>query len=194
MIRIKALIIYPLFLALWNLGTQKAEFEADAKNWCIWKNIPFTRMAVCKLFISDRSMRNLFYYRIGPLRNLLSWLLPGYDHLQITTPRGKISGGMIFQHGFSTIVSAEKIGKNCKIYQQVTIGYNHKLQAPIIGDNVEICCGAKVIGGIRIGNNVLIGANAVVVKDVPDNAIVAGIPAKVIGQLKTNADIFSRIH
>lgn len=190
---IKALIIYPLFIALWNLGAQRVEFDADAKNWCIWKNIRFTRLVVCKLFLSDKSMRNLFYYRVGPLRNLLSWLLPGYDHLQITTPRGQIGGGLIFQHGFSTIVSAERIGCNCKIYQQVTIGYNHKLQAPIIGDNVEICCGAKVIGGIRIGNNVLIGANAVVVKDVPDNSIIAGIPAKVIGQNIPDGDIFSRI-
>lgn len=73
----------------------------------------------------------------------------------------------------------KKIGKNCHIYQQVTIGYNG-VQAPIIGNNVRICCGAKVIGGIRVGNNVVIGANAVVCKDVPDNVIVGGVPAKVI--------------
>ena len=96
---------------------------------------------------------------------------------------------MIIQHGFSTIVSAERIGKNCKIYQQVTIGYNHDLKAPVIGENVEICCGAKVIGGITVGDNVLVGANAVVVTDVPPNSVVAGVPARVIRKLDHTRDL-----
>ena len=51
---------------------------------------------------------------------------------------------------------------------------------PTIGDNVTICPGAKIIGKITIGNNVTIGPNSVVVKDVPDNAVVVGIPAKIL--------------
>ena len=50
-------------------------------------------------------------------------------------------------------------------------------------NNVEICCGAKVIGGVTIGNNVIIGANAVVIQDVPNNCIVAGVPAKIIKKI-----------
>ena len=50
----------------------------------------------------------------------------------------------------------------------------------MIGDNVIICCGAKVIGGVNIGNNTIIGAQALVIHDVPENAIVGGVPAKVI--------------
>jgi serine O-acetyltransferase len=53
---------------------------------------------------------------------------------------------------------------------------------PVIGDNVYIAAGSRVLGGIKIGNDVIIGANAVVIKDVPDNCIVAGIPAKVISK------------
>lgn len=53
-------------------------------------------------------------------------------------------------------------------------------EVPVIGDNVRISAGARILGPVRIGNNVIIGANAVVVKDVPDNCIVAGIPAKII--------------
>lgn len=53
---------------------------------------------------------------------------------------------------------------------------------PILGDNVVVCCGAKIIGNVRIGNNVIIGANAVVVTDIPDYAVVGGVPAKVIGK------------
>ena len=52
--------------------------------------------------------------------------------------------------------------------------------APKVGDNVVICTGAKLIGNITIGNNVIIGAGAVVVKDVPDNAVVGGVPAKIL--------------
>lgn len=65
--------------------------------------------------------------------------------------------------------------------QGVTIGNkNTEDDCPIIGDNCDIGAGAKIIGAIHIGNNVTIGANAVVVKDIPDNCIVGGIPAKII--------------
>lgn len=73
-----------------------------------------------------------------------------------------------------------KIGKNCTIHQQVTIGQSEGNGAPIIGDNVMIGAGAKIIGNVKIGNNVKIGANAVVVKDVPDNATAVGVPARII--------------
>lgn len=144
-------------------------------------------------FISDKAFRNLFYYRVGPCHRLISWLLPGYDHLQITSPIGCIKGGLIIQHGFATIISAKSIGENCKIYQQVTIGYNHRLEAPVLGDNVEVCCGAKVIGGVHIGNNVLVGANSLVINDIPSNCVVVGCPAKIIRYLPEGEDIFSRI-
>lgn len=186
MTTLKATIFLPVYILLHLLCKEREAFDADAANWCRWKHLEYSNMAVCRLFISDKAFRNLFYYRLGQVHALISWLFPSYDHLQITTPRGHIAGGMIFQHGFSTIVSAKSIGRNCKIYQQVTIGYNHRLEAPVIGDNVEICCGAKIIGGVHIGNNVLIGANAVVVKDIPDNSVVAGIPARIIKRTISN--------
>ena len=73
------------------------------------------------------------------------------------------------------------IGDNCVFYQQVTVGQNHD-RYPVIGNNVTVYAGAKIIGGIHIGNNVIVGANAVVTKDVPDNCTVAGVPAKIISQ------------
>lgn len=177
--RLKILIFFPLFYLLWK-SSSTILLEKDLERWCKWKELKKTIWTACSLFVSDKAFRNLFYYRGGRLSRILSIIMPGYDHLQITTPCNDIGPGLVIQHGFATIISAESIGQNCKIYQQVTIGYNHKLEAPKIGDNVEICCGAKVIGGVVIGNNVIVGANAVVLTDVPDNSIVAGIPAKVI--------------
>lgn len=82
-------------------------------------------------------------------------------------------------HGLSGIfISAHaRIGEGCTVFHQVTIGSNtlpdsRSGGAPVIGDNVYIGCGAKIIGGIRVGNNVRIGANCVVFTDVPDNATV----------------------
>ena len=74
------------------------------------------------------------------------------------------------------------IGKNCSIYQQVTIGEG-KNGAPTIGDNVLIGAGAKIIGKIKVGNNVNIGANCVVVDNVPDNStVVMGKPRIIPGK------------
>lgn len=73
-------------------------------------------------------------------------------------------------HGWSTIVNAEQVGRNFLVHQNCTIGNNHD-GIPIIGDNVEIYPGAVVAGAVRIGNNVKIGANNAVFKDVLDNSI-----------------------
>lgn len=71
------------------------------------------------------------------------------------------------------------IGNNCHIGQNVTIG-GSKGGVPKLGDNVRVGGGSFVIGDITVGNNVVIGANSVVNKDVPDNAIVAGAPARIL--------------
>lgn len=72
-----------------------------------------------------------------------------------------------------------KIGDNCTIYHDVTIGQNNG-KTPVVGNNVIIYPGARIIGNIKIGDNVVIGANAVVVKDIPNNVVVAGNPAVII--------------
>ena len=89
-----------------------------------------------------------------------------------------------FPHPIGIVIAeGAKLGQNCVIYQNVTIGGKTRVGKngfPTIGDNVIIYAGACIIGDVKIGNNVQIGANAVVTKDIPDNCVVAGIPAKII--------------
>ena len=98
--------------------------------------------------------------------------------LYLYTPH--IGEGLFIQHGFSTIINANSIGKNCWINQQVTIGFTNNTDSPTLGDDVTVYAGAKVLGNVFIGNNSVVGANAVVVKDVPSDCTVVGIPAKII--------------
>lgn len=80
-----------------------------------------------------------------------------------------------------------KIGRNCTMLPGVVFG--NKSETPdntpvVVGDNCYFGLGAKILGGVKIGNNVIVGANAVVTKDIPDNAVVGGIPAKIIKIIK----------
>lgn len=183
------LLVMPLATIYWLLMPPKARqlVKDDLHQWSRWLHVPCNLWGFSYLLGSYPEFRTAFYLRVGVLRLLSSWWLRGKTTLEITTR--EIGGGLIIQHGFSTIISAERMGQNCKIYQDVTIGFDHDLKAPVIGDNVEVCCGAKVIGGITVGDNVLIGANAVVVNDVPSNCVVAGVPARIIKQLEYMRDL-----
>jgi serine O-acetyltransferase len=129
--------------------------------------------------------RNLFYYRIGYfykssgklLLKLAKTLYKPLDTLIIDVP--VIGPGLYIQHGICSLIGAKEIGENCWINQQVTIGYKED-GYPILGNNVKIAPGAKVLGGITIGDNSVVGANAVVVKNVPPNCTVVGVPAYII--------------
>lgn len=134
---------------------------------------------VFMMLMYEKSFRNVFYNRVGTSRFFLRILLRENPSLHIGT-RKNIGGGLFVQHGDATYIYAKSIGKNCYVNQCVTIGYTNKEDAPIILDNVSIKAGAKVLRKITVGNNVIIGANAVVVKDVPDNCTVVGIPAYII--------------
>lgn len=125
--------------------------------------------------------RSLFYYRIGPIWSMvIGWYRRGNSSFVIskTTTIGK---AFMAVHPFSTIINAEKIGDNFNCKNCTTIASKHSMNdRPIIGNNVELGANVVIIGPVVIGDNVVIGAGSVVVKDIPDNVIAAGNPAKVI--------------
>ena len=96
-------------------------------------------------------------------------------------PESEIGPGFRIEHCGSIFIRAN-IGKNCRVQQQTTIGYRGGFKGggvPTLGDNVYVGAGAKILGEVKIGDNAKIGANAVVLKDIPNNALAVGVPAKV---------------
>lgn len=96
-----------------------------------------------------------------------------------------IGPGLFIAHfGGIMIGSGVKIGSNATVYHGVTLGIKRledKAElAPTLGDNVIVSTGAKVLGAVKIGSNVIIGANAVVLNDIDDNCVAVGIPARII--------------
>jgi serine O-acetyltransferase len=104
------------------------------------------------------------------------------ERLGFEIPRGVFGPGLsIAHHGTITVNGEAVVGHNCRIDTQTTIG-DVRGEAPRIGNDVYIGSGARILGGVVIGDEVAIGANAVVIEDVPDRVTVGGIPARVISQ------------
>ena len=93
----------------------------------------------------------------------------------------QLGGGLILTHPNGIVIHPDAvIGVNCLIFQQVTIGMGPVPGLPVIGGHVDIGAGARILGGIHIGDHARIGANAVVLQDVPAGATAVGIPARII--------------
>lgn len=98
----------------------------------------------------------------------------------------QIGGGLLIPHPNGIVIHPDvTIGPNCLILQQVTLGSNEAGDLPMIGGHVDIGAGAKLIGKVSIGNHAKIGANAVVLIDVPAYATAVGVPAKVISKTES---------
>ena len=125
------------------------------------------------------SLYELGFEFIARLTSQIARLLTGIE----IHPGAKIGNRLFIDHGMGIVIGeTATIGDDCTIYHGVTLGgtgKDNKKRHPDIGNNVMIGCGAKILGPIKIGDNVKIGANAVVLKDVPDNSTIVGVPGEV---------------
>lgn len=160
----KALMIYdsqkrprPFYDEVWKfqIALRKAEYAVNCKKGVI--NFPY------------RLYKKLVFHRWSVKCNF-------------SIPLNVFGPGLSIAH-YGTIVvnSNATVGKNCRIQEGVTIGASGGHKAPVIGDNVFIGSGAKIIGDIQIADGIVIGAGAIVVKSFEENSIsLAGVPAKKI--------------
>ena len=99
-------------------------------------------------------------------------------------PAAKIGKRLVIDHGTGIVIGATaEVGDDCLLYQGVTLGGTGKdvgKRHPTLGNNVMVGSGAKVLGPFKVGNNVRIAANSVVLREVPDNATVVGVPGRVV--------------
>ena len=133
-----------------------------------------------------------FFYKAGfdLIARIISQTVRFFTGIEIH-PGAKIGKNLFIDHGMGVVIGENsEIGDNVTIYHAVTLGgsspsidserQRHEKRHPTIGNDVVIGSGAQIIGPIKVGNNSRIAANAVVVKDVPENATMVGIPAKAV--------------
>ncbi|MEI6067587.1 MAG: serine acetyltransferase [Methylococcaceae bacterium] len=159
-----------------NIREDWRTYEGDIRRQGLFVMLVyhFGRWRYC---IKHRWLRFPFSFVYKTLR-MLSHILTGID-LPCETQVGR---RLTIEHFGDIIISGDTvIGDDVVIRNGVTIGLKHTgtRGAPVIGNRVDIGAGAKILGAIRIGDDVVIGANAVVLQDIPANSLAVGVPAKI---------------
>ncbi len=156
-----------------------ADWSREAKSFWSWHP---SRSLLASLRAHDRAA-----VASGPLAILArKWTTLRHRFWSVVTgaeiPLGcRIGGGLLLPHPNGVVIHPDaEIGPNCLIFQQVTLA-SFEGRAPRLGGHVDVGAGAKILGGVVVGNDVLIGANAVVLCDVPAGATAVGVPARVVG-------------
>lgn len=170
--------------------------DADVMRYLKWdKNREKYTRKLARLnycLLRKKEFRSVFHLRIRHhkfLAGLCNLFLPRFKTIEFGN--GCIGPGLLVSHYHCVIFPCET-GKNFRVGPGVVIGTNNA-GFPRFGDNVYIASNATVIGGIRIGSNVIIGAGSVVTKDIPDDSIVVGNPARIIGHIGDDPKLLSEI-
>lgn len=190
LILIGAVLITAVLVSIFFKSEIDNIFDKDpaASNWL---EVVLT-YAGLHAIIAHRISHRLFKMKIPIFPRFLSQLARHFTGIEIH-PGAQIGSGFFIDHGMGVVIGETSvIGDNVLLYQGVTLGGTGKEKGkrhPTIGSNVVIGGGAKVLGDIIIGDNSYIGANAVVVKDVPPNSTVVGVPGRITKQEGKKIDI-----
>lgn len=139
----------------------------------------FAPVLLCRL------AHRLYLWHLGPIAKLFSLLNFTLFGIEVAV-RCPIGPGLFIPHSQGIVIGAARIGRNATIYQGVTLGAKEldfsysTSRRPTVGNNVLMGAGAKILGGIELGDDVTIGANAVVLESLPNGVMAAGIPARII--------------
>lgn len=122
----------------------------------------------------------LYKHKLSPLATIV-WSLNIKKNSCDISPKATIGPGITMHHSVGIVIGpGVKIGKNLNIFQNTTLGTRGKGEYPQLGDNVELFSGCAVLGGVNVADNVKIGANSVVIHDIPPNSTAVGAPARII--------------
>jgi serine O-acetyltransferase len=183
--RLRSVAVWPLSW-IYRYTDQQRVIDGDVDRWAeiLWV-VDRARMRE-RLLYAFPEFRSVYYHRLSRgnptgalLGRLAAHLWKGVGGVDMSGT--EIGPGLFLSHGQGTILSAERIGANLQVHQGVTVGWDYRGdRRPIIGDDVFIGAGAKILGAVTVGDGARIGANAVVVNDVPAGATAVGIPARCI--------------
>jgi len=157
-----------------------AIFERDPAARNIWEVLLYPGLHA---IFWHRISHFLFQHKFKFLARLISQFARFLTGIEIH-PGAKIGKGFFIDHGMEVVIGeTTEIGNNATLYQGVTLGGTGKEKGkrhPTLGNNVTVAAGAKILGNIKIGDNSVIGAGSVVIKDVPPDSTVVGVPGRIV--------------
>ncbi|MDD3935993.1 hypothetical protein [Rhodoferax sp.] len=161
-----------------EISSEIPDWSREAKTWGEW-NPGKSLLASIRIYQRVRYKKSPFARLIKKtaiLRHRFWSAVSGAD----IPLNSDIGGGLLLPHPNGVVIHQRShIGPNCLIFQQVTLGTRGGADVPHLAGHVDVGAGAKILGGVRIGEHALVGANSVVLTDVPANSFAVGIPAVV---------------
>ena len=198
----------PMNTEVMNTGREgiRDKLRADLQVWAdMWERPPSLRM-VLRLVLLEPGFQLVLAVRlqealgrlpwVGRALRRIAWYFTTIRFASDISPTAVIGGGLCMPHPIGIVIGGDcRLGRRLRIMQGVTLGLVEAAsdtapgmdprRSPVVGDGVRIWAGARVVGGIRLGDGCTVGANAVVLRDVPAGWVAVGVPARVIAPKST---------